>query len=226
MTEAPGAWNLPTARRVCDVACALAGLLILSPVLVTIALLVLLRDGPPVLFHQTRVGRCGRPFRIWKFRTMRQGEGGIRVTAAGDRRVTRIGAWLRRLKLDELPQLFNVLKGDMSLIGPRPEVPEYVDFESPTWQAVLQVRPGITDPATLLYRDEEALLAASGDVEGSYRQRVLPEKLAANLDYLNRRSFRKDVKLLWLTLCSCLSRQRFGRRSMQKAFPMEVQSGR
>jgi len=226
MTEAPGVSYPATARRLCDVACALAGILVLWPVLAAIAVLVMVCDGRPVLFGQTRIGKGGRPFRIWKFRTMRQGLAGSKVTAAGDRRVTRIGACLRRLKLDELPQLFNVLRGDMSLIGPRPEVPEYVNLASPIWQAVLQVRPGITDPATLLFRDEEALLALSSDIEDSYRQRVLPRKLAANLAYLNRRSFGKDVKLLWLTLCCCLSPRRFPMRPVQEAFLMEVQSGR
>jgi lipopolysaccharide/colanic/teichoic acid biosynthesis glycosyltransferase len=226
MTDVPGASYPATAGRLCDVACALAGLLILLPALATIAVLVLVCDGPPVLFCQTRVGKGGRPFRMWKFRTMRQGSAGIKVTAAGDSRVTGIGAWLRRLKLDELPQLFNVLRGDMSLIGPRPEVPEYVNLSSPIWQAVLQVRPGITDPATLLYRNEEALLALSSDVEDSYRHRVLPRKLTANLTYLNCRCFRKDVKLLWWTLCCCLSPRRFRVRPIQEAFLMEVQSGR
>ena len=112
-----------------------------------------------------RVGRRGKLFRIWKFRTMRpNGKGGL-ITAAGDKRVTRTGAVLRRFKLDELPQLFNVLKGDMSLVGPRPEVPECVQLEAPIWQAVLQVRPGVTDLATLMYRDEEALLGTSSDPE-------------------------------------------------------------
>ena len=214
------------ARRSFDVVCAAAGLVVLSPVLTTLALLVLMSDGWPILFCQTRVGQGGRPFRIWKFRTMRRSESGIRVTASGDLRITPIGAWLRRLKLDELPQLVNVLKGEMSMIGPRPEVPEYVNFGSPIWQAVLQVRPGITDPASVLFRDEELLLAAGGDVEAVYLQRVLPEKLIVNLTYLNTRSVGKDLKLLWMTLCCCLSPGRFRARPIRKAFPMGVQSGR
>src|SRR5581483_479619 len=130
-------------RRVCDVLCAAAGLVVLAPLFGALALLILLRDGRPVLFSQTRVGRFGKSFRIWKFRTMRVGEKGSAVTASGDSRVTATGVRLRRLKLDELPQLVNVLKGDMSLIGPRPELPEFVDTSSPIWQAVLQIRPGI-----------------------------------------------------------------------------------
>src|SRR5215831_2733309 len=152
-----------TFRRLFDAVCALPGLLLLSPVFLLIALLILWDDGAPVLFSQIRIGRKGRPFRIWKFRTMRVAAIGSSITASGDARITATGAMLRRYKLDELPQLFNVLKGDMSLVGPRPEVPEYVQLEEPIWQAVLQVRPGVTDLATLIYRYEESLLGTSGD---------------------------------------------------------------
>src|SRR4029077_17632653 len=143
--------NRPRSRRLrqafyrfFDVTCAAAGLLLLMPLLAALAVFILWNDGPPILFSQTRVGRRGKPFRIWKFRMMRAGSQGSAITAAGDSRVSRPGAVLRRYKLDELPQLFNVLKGDMSLVGPRPEAPEYVQLESPIWQAVLQVRPGVT----------------------------------------------------------------------------------
>ena len=179
------------------------------PVLAALAVAILWDDGPPVFFSQTRVGRRGKPFRIWKFRTMRAGSQGSVITAAGDRRVTRAGAVLRRCKLDELPQLFNVLKGDMSLVGPRPEVPEYVQLEAPIWQAVLQVRPGVTDLATLLYRDEEKLLGASGDPNTFYRETVLPAKLLLNLGYLRSRSFRRDLKLILLTIRYSLFPERF-----------------
>jgi lipopolysaccharide/colanic/teichoic acid biosynthesis glycosyltransferase len=140
---------------------------------------------------------------------MHASSGGSVITAAGDRRVTRLGAVLRRLKLDELPQLFNVLKGDMSLVGPRPEVPEYVQLEAPIWQAVLQVRPGVTELATLLYRDEEKLLGASGDPHALYRETVLPAKLALNLGYLQFRSFRRELKLILLTIRYSLFPKRF-----------------
>jgi lipopolysaccharide/colanic/teichoic acid biosynthesis glycosyltransferase len=186
--------------RLFDVICAATGLLMLSPVLAALAMLVLWNDGSPVFFSQWRVGRKGKLFRIWKFRTMRAGSKGCMITAAGDKRVTRFGAALRRFKLDELPQLFNVLKGDMSLVGPRPELPECVQLEAPIWQAVLQVRPGVTDLATLLYRDEEALLGMSSDPETLYRKAVLPAKLVLNLDYLRSKSFRSDLKLLCLTV--------------------------
>jgi lipopolysaccharide/colanic/teichoic acid biosynthesis glycosyltransferase len=152
---------------------------------------------------------------------MRTGAPSSAITAAGDRRVTRAGAWLRRFKLDELPQLFNVLRGDMSLVGPRPEVPEYVNAESPMWRAVLQVRPGITDLATLVYRNEEALLGASDNAEVFYRESVLPAKLLLNLEYLCRRSFRHDVKLIWLTIRYSLSPERFDADRIRKAFGTE-----
>jgi lipopolysaccharide/colanic/teichoic acid biosynthesis glycosyltransferase len=196
-------------HRVFDVTTAALGLLLLLPVLAVLAILILWEDGAPVFFIQTRVGKNGRPFRIWKFRTMRTGTLGSAITAAGDARVTRIGATLRRYKLDELPQLFNVLKGDMSLVGPRPEVPEYVQLEAPVWQAVLQVRPGVTDLASLLYRDEETILGTSGDPNVFYRESVLPEKLILNLGYIHSRSFWRDLRLILLTIFYSLFPRRF-----------------
>jgi lipopolysaccharide/colanic/teichoic acid biosynthesis glycosyltransferase len=189
--------------------CAAAGLLLLMPAMAAMALAILWDDGSPVFFSQTRVGRSGKPFRIWKFRTMRAGSQGSVITAAGDARVTRAGAVLRKFKLDELPQLFNVLKGDMSLVGPRPEVPEYVQLEAPVWQAVLQVRPGVTDLATLLYRHEELLLGASADPNAFYREAVLPAKLRLNIGYLRSRSFWRDLKLILLTIRYSLFPERF-----------------
>jgi len=193
-------WPRHAFVRLFDLTCAAAGMLVLLPVLAALALVILFDDGRPVFFSQTRVGRRGKPFRIWKFRSMRADSRGSVITAAGDRRITRVGAALRRFKLDELPQLFNVLNGDMSLVGPRPEVPEYVELETPVWQAVLQVRPGVTDLATLLYRDEEQLLGSSGDPAALYREKVLPAKLALNLCYLRSRSFLRDLRLILLTI--------------------------
>jgi lipopolysaccharide/colanic/teichoic acid biosynthesis glycosyltransferase len=207
------------------VLCAAAGLLLLSPVFGLVALLILLRDGRPVLFSQMRVGQYGVPFRIWKFRTMRSDLAGSAVTAAGDRRITRLGATLRKFKLDELPQLFNVLRGDMSLVGPRPEAPEYVKAHSPMWQAVLLARPGITDLATLIYRDEEALLQASGDADRFYREGVLPAKLWLNLAYMRTRSFWKDIKLIWLSICYSLSPERFDAARVRRAFGTGAEYG-
>ena len=186
--------------RMVEIACSLTGVLLLSPLFVIIALLILWDDGLPVFFLQTRIGKNGRPFRMWKFRTMRNGSAGGKITAGGDRRVTLVGARLRKYKLDELPQLLNVLKGDMSLIGPRPEVPEFVDLTDPTWRKVLQVRPGITDAATLIYRDEEAILRTCGDPEEYYRKILLPIKLQINLQHLSSRTLLQDIRLLALTI--------------------------
>jgi lipopolysaccharide/colanic/teichoic acid biosynthesis glycosyltransferase len=211
--------------RLFDVACAAAGLLLLMPLLAALAVVILWNDGPPILFSQTRVGRGGKPFRIWKFRTMRAGSQGSAITAAGDGRVTRAGAVLRRCKLDELPQLFNVLKGEMSLVGPRPEAPEYVQLEEPIWQAVLQVRPGVTDLASLLYRDEEKLLGASSDPNALYREKVLPAKLVLNLVYLRSRSFRLDLKLILLSIRYSLFPRRFDPDLIMRTLGFEVLIG-
>jgi len=186
--------------RLFDVTCSAAGLILLLPVFAGIAVAIILDDGPPVLFSQTRVGKNGKLFRIWKFRTMRRGSHGSVITASGDSRVTRAGAGLRKYKFDELPQLLNVLKGDMSLVGPRPEVPDHVQLQAPLWRAILQVRPGITDLATLLYRDEEKILGASRDPDALYRESILPTKLFWNLAYLLTRSFWQDLKLILLTI--------------------------
>jgi lipopolysaccharide/colanic/teichoic acid biosynthesis glycosyltransferase len=211
-------------KRSFDVMCAAAGLLILMPVLAVLAVLILCSDGPPVFFSQLRVGRKGRLFRIWKFRSMRASSEGSLITAAGDKRVTRIGTVLRRFKFDELPQLFNVLKGDMSLVGPRPEVPECVQLEAPIWQAVLQVRPGVTDLATLIYRDEEDLLGSSSDPEALYRETVLPAKLVLNLLYLRSKSFWRDLKLLHLTVRYSLFPDRLDRDLIRRTFGAGVQN--
>jgi len=193
--------------RCFDVACAAAGLLVLWPALLLVAILILIFDGWPVFFRQTRMGLGGKLFRIWKFRSMKPekpGQDGPLVTAAGDHRITRFGRLLRASKMDELPQLFNVLVGEMSVIGPRPEVPRYVNLEEPVWQAVLSVRPGITDLATLAHLDEERTLSGSEDPESYYQETVLPGKLALNVKYLHLRSWRTDLRLIVLTLQAVL----------------------
>jgi lipopolysaccharide/colanic/teichoic acid biosynthesis glycosyltransferase len=212
----------PAFERLFDVLCATAGLLVCMPLFAGVALMIIWQDGPPVFFRQVRVGRKGRLFRIWKFRTMRHGSQGSVITAAGDNRVTKTGAPLRKYKLDELPQLFNVLKGDMSLVGPRPEVPEYVLFEAPVWQAVLQVRPGMADLASLLYRDEEKILAASSDPNTLYRECVLPAKLLLNLEYLRRRSFRHDLWVILLALRYSLFPEEFDPDRIKRMFDIRV----
>jgi lipopolysaccharide/colanic/teichoic acid biosynthesis glycosyltransferase len=176
------------------------GLLVCAPLVLVIAVAIWLEDGGPVLFRQVRVGRFGNPFQLFKFRSMRRNQVGKSLTAEGDRRVTRSGRFLRRYKLDELPQLWNVIRGEMSLIGPRPEVPQFVALADPVWSAVLQVKPGITDLATLAYRDEEKILAGYGDIERGYREVVLPAKLALNREYLMKRSVWSDIKLVALTI--------------------------
>lgn len=182
-----------------DIAVALCALIAFAPLFGAVALLIALDDGRPILFRQVRVGRRGKLFFILKFRTMSAHASGSSLTAAGDRRVTRAGRWLRKLKLDELPQFVNVLRGEMSLIGPRPEVPEYVQIDHSLWQAVLAVRPGITDLASLAYRNEEEILGPVADPEAYYRKHILPAKLKLNLQYLESRSLLSDLRLLWLT---------------------------
>lgn len=201
--------NLPAAQRgiprPIEAALAAAGLLVSIPVLAVAALLVRVTSPGPALFRQERVGLGGRAFTLYKLRTMRGPGGGPQVTARGDSRITPIGRLLRRSKLDELPQLWNVVRGDMALVGPRPEVPRYVDRNDPNWQRILQARPGITDPVTLELRDEEALLAAvGGDTERFYREQLQPEKLRRYVAYLQGRSAGTDVKILFRTILAIL----------------------
>ena len=182
--------------RVFDFLCSLFGLLILSPLFSVIALAVKVDDGGPVLYSQDRVGMNFRQFRLYKFRTMMPGADrhGL-LTAPGDSRLTRIGGLLRRYKLDELPQLFNVLKGDMQLVGARPEVERYVQMFRPQYSIILQNRPGITDPASLAYSHEDQILSANR-LEQHYVSEVLPAKLALSLDYQQRRTFLSDLTIL------------------------------
>jgi FlaA1/EpsC-like NDP-sugar epimerase/lipopolysaccharide/colanic/teichoic acid biosynthesis glycosyltransferase len=186
------------ARRTLDVSVSALALLALAPALAVIALLVRLADGGPALFRQERIGRGGRPFRMLKFRSMRvdaERHGGL-LTADGDERVTPVGRVLRRSKLDELPQLWNVLRGEMALVGPRPEVARYVARYDDAQRALLERRPGITDPASLAYIDESVQLAAAADPERHYVETLLPAKLAMNLDYAARATVWSDVALL------------------------------
>lgn len=188
-----------------DFALAGAGLVALSPVLALIAAAIRASDGGPVLYRARGVGRGGAPFQLYKFRTMVPGadRAGPGVTGAADPRVTRLGRWLRRVKADELPQLVNVVRGDMALVGPRPEDPRYVADYSPEQRRLLATRPGITSPATLVYRREEALLTGS-DPDRTYVDEVLPRKLAIELEYLDRRTFRSDLAVLLRTLAGLL----------------------
>ncbi len=194
------------------------GLIVLTPVLGIAALAVAVESGRPILFRQIRIGRHGKPFRLMKFRSMRVGAPGTKITGAGDHRVTRVGRILRCYKIDELPQLWNVLRGDMNLIGPRPEIPEYVDLASTSWKQVLTVRPGISDLATLVYRDEEALLGLSDNTERFYRDVVLPGKLALSLHYSRTRSISSDLRLLLLTVRYSFLRRGFDPQAIKEQF--------
>jgi lipopolysaccharide/colanic/teichoic acid biosynthesis glycosyltransferase len=184
-----------------DLALSALGLVLASPLLLVIAVLVKITSSGPALYRHQRVGLEGQPFYVLKFRTMVRDADhvGPAVTSATDTRITPVGRWLRRSKLDELPQLWNVLVGDMSLVGPRPEVPRYVESYSPDQRRVLSVRPGITDAASIAYRHEEELLAGRADLDCYYREVVLPDKLNLNLAYLDRMSLRYDVSLLLRT---------------------------
>lgn len=190
-------------KRAADVVASAAGLALLAPLFLGLALAVRLSVGRPVLFRQERLGRAGRPFVLLKFRSMRSGPG-PEVTAAGDPRITRLGRWLRRTKLDELPQLWNVLRGDMSLVGPRPEVARYAHMFPADYQRILTVRPGITDFAALAFRDEEALLARAPSPEAAYAEVVLPAKIALYQRYLREMSLRTDLLLVLRTLAAVL----------------------
>jgi len=186
------------------------GLLVIWPLMLIIALLVKAEDGGAVLFRQERIGRRGRPFRMWKFRTMVPDAEtlGPQITAAGDHRITRVGAWLRRQKLDELPQIFNVLSGEMTMVGPRPEVPKYVGMYTPEQRSVLELDPGITDQASVLFADEAALLAGKADPEAFYIERIVPEKIRINLEYADRATPLRDFEVVLETLGHVLSRVR------------------
>ena len=181
---------------------AAAGLAALSPLLMLLAAAVWIDSGRPVLFRHRRVGQQGRPFELLKFRSMVVNHGGPEITRSGEARITRVGRFLRRWKLDELPQLVNVLRGEMSLVGPRPEVPGYVDPDDPLWRRVLRARPGITDPASVEFRNEEELLAGVEDLDGYYRKVLLPRKLELSAAYLERRSFGSDVAVLFSTVAA------------------------
>lgn len=187
-------------KRLFDIVCAALGLLVLLPVLLSIATWVRLDSPGPALFRQTRVGRFGRPFTIHKFRTMRV-EPGAAITVGEDPRITGAGRLLRATKLDELPQLWDVLRGAMSFVGPRPELPQYVAlYPADLRDQVLAVRPGITDPASLAFSHEAELLAAASDPEREYREVILPAKLRLSADYADSAGLATDLRLILRTL--------------------------
>jgi lipopolysaccharide/colanic/teichoic acid biosynthesis glycosyltransferase len=189
-------------KRLFDLIVSAVGLIILSPVFLVVALLVKADSPGPVFFKQRRVGRAFRPFVIYKFRTMRQtgdGEGAL-ITAGRDPRITKVGEILRLTKIDELPQLINVFKGNMSVVGPRPEVPHYVELFRNQYEEILKVRPGITDLASLKYRDEAAFLGQFSNPEQEYIARVLPDKITLAKQYIEHASVLFDVRVIFKTL--------------------------
>ena len=185
-------------KRAFDIAVALVGLMALLPFLPLLAVLIKLDSPGPIFFRQERIGKGFRPFFIYKFRTMLENASttGRPITAGHDPRITRVGRWLRQTKIDELPQLFNVVKGEMTLVGPRPEVPKYVKLFRKDFEEILQVRPGITDLASVKYRDEATILGRAKDPEEEYLRRVLPEKIALAKTYIQNASFFFDLKLV------------------------------
>jgi lipopolysaccharide/colanic/teichoic acid biosynthesis glycosyltransferase len=197
---------LTVAKRLFDVICSALGLGLLAPLLLLIAAWIKLDSPGPALFRQTRVGRLGVPFTIHKFRTMRV-EDGPAITVGADPRITRSGRMLRASKLDELPQLWDVLRGVMSLVGPRPELPRYVElYPASMRERVLSVRPGVTDPASLAFSREAELLAAASDPEREYREVILPAKLQLSADYALHASLATDLELILRTLARVLRR--------------------
>jgi lipopolysaccharide/colanic/teichoic acid biosynthesis glycosyltransferase len=197
------------AKRALDLVITILGLLLLCPLLLVLALWIKLDSRGPVLYRGKRVGQDGRPFLMYKFRTMVLGaeSQGPAVTYRDDPRITPAGRFLRRTKLDELPQLFNVLRGEMSLVGPRPEDPSYVAFYTPEQRLALSVKPGITGPTQLEYRDEASMLQGEG-VDEEYVTRLMPEKLKLDLEYVHTRSLLLDLKILWRTATTLLLRDR------------------
>lgn len=186
-------------KRIFDIFVAACGLLVLSPIFLLAALAVRVSSPGEILFRQERIGRGGKPFIIYKFRTMRKDNAGLKITTSSDSRITPIGKILRKSKLDELPQLINVLKGDMSFVGPRPEVKEYTDLYTEEERQVFLVRPGITGVASIRYRNENDILSASIDPNWTYIHEVMPEKLRLDLTYIPKASVWYDIQLIFET---------------------------
>lgn len=187
-------------KRLFDIAASAFGLIVFSPVLLIAALLVGLSSPGGVLFCQERIGKGGKPFVIYKFRSMRKDNGGLKITTGDDVRITPVGRFLRKSKIDELPQLLNVLKGDMSFVGPRPEVKEYTDLYDQRQRQIFLVRPGITDPASIAFRNENDLLSQSEDPNRVYIEQIMPRKVELGLKYIEEFSFWGDIRIIFQTL--------------------------
>ena len=193
-------------KRLMDIAVSGGALLVLWPVLLLIALAIKIDDPGPVFYRQVRVGKGGKTFRIFKFRTMvvDADKKGLAITVGRDSRITRMGAFLRKTKLDELAQLLNVFTGEMSFVGPRPEVPKYVDMYTPYQRQVLLVRPGITDYASIAYRNENDLLEGAEDPERMYIDVIMPDKIELNMKYLREISPIADIRLIFKTIVAVI----------------------
>jgi lipopolysaccharide/colanic/teichoic acid biosynthesis glycosyltransferase len=188
-------------KRILDIVVSLVGLICLLPLLLLVAVLIKLDSTGPIFFRQERIGMRFRPFRILKFRTMvlDSSSRGQSITVGDDPRITRVGWFLRKAKIDELPQLINVLRGEMTFVGPRPEVPQYVELFRQDYEEILKIRPGITDLASIKYRDEAALLGQSENPEAEYVRRVLPDKINLGKEYIRRSSVFFDLTLIFKT---------------------------
>lgn len=186
-------------KRAFDILCSLLGLVVLSPVLLVVSVLVAVTSPGGVFFRQERIGKDGRPFHIFKFRSMRKDNAGLKITTGNDSRITPVGRFLRKSKIDELPQLINVLVGDMSFVGPRPEVADYVNLYTPYQRQVLLVRPGITGLASIRFRNENDLLTASDDPNRTYVEQIMPRKIDLDLEYIPHASVFYDIKLIFQT---------------------------
>ena len=193
-------------KRIFDIVASGLGIIVLSPILLIIALIIKKESDGPVFFKQIRVGEKGRNFEILKYRTMvvDAEKMGRQITVGNDNRITKIGGFLRKYKLDELPQLINVFKGDMSLVGPRPEVPRYVEMYNEEQRKVLDVKPGITDLASIRYRDENELLGTAEDPDDMYINTIMPDKLALNLEYINKSNVFFDIYIILETIVKCI----------------------
>jgi lipopolysaccharide/colanic/teichoic acid biosynthesis glycosyltransferase len=189
-------------KRLFDITASFFGIIILSPLLIFIGLWVGLSSKGGVFYKQIRVGKNNKDFKLYKFRSMRvnSDKQGLLTVGSKDSRITKAGYFIRKYKIDELPQLFNVLKGDMSFVGPRPEVRRYVDLYSKEQMKVLSVRPGITDPASIKYRNENDILSSQSNPEEYYIQHIMPVKLKINIDYINTQTFIKDIKIIFQTI--------------------------
>lgn len=183
-----------------EVILAVCGMVVVAPILAIAVAIIRLDSRGPVIFRQRRVGRKGKSFTLFKLRTMRPAEKGLMITAADDMRVTRVGRFLRKAKIDELPELWNVMLGDMSFVGPRPEVSRFVDLNDPIWVEILSHRPGITDPVTLRLRNEEQLLAKVADKERYYREVIQPYKLRGYANFVREKSWKTDIRIIGRTL--------------------------